>query len=92
LSDIFGFLLAGVGVSPARITSGHIEKALQPPLAAELVHAIQEPLQALEVRFSFNRHEIRFSFLPCVAPALRDCGSSLGRVPRANQLPTCAFH
>src|SRR5437870_12190154 len=69
----------------------HIQEAQQPPFAAELVHAIEEPLQATEVSLSFNRHEFRFSFSPGIAPEQGDSGCRLGRVTSANQLQTCAF-
>ena len=69
----------------------HIQETQQSPFAAQLVHAIEEPLQATEVSLSFNRHEFRFSFSPGIAPEQGDSGGRLGRVTSANQLQTCAF-
>src|SRR5437016_14642839 len=67
----------------------HIQGAQQPPFAAELVHAIQESLQALEVGPSFSRHEFHFSVLPGIASQPGDSVSAVGRLTSANQLPTC---
>jgi hypothetical protein len=74
-----------------RFSLRQIQKPQQPPLARQIVNAIQEPLQSLKVCLSFNSHQLARSFLPRIVASLRDQRRCLGRIPRENQPQTRCF-